>query len=147
MLLKDKKFGLPHVAGIPRLMKPPEDYSPNRWTRGFAHIDALEIMRNDRGVYSANVYLQNPPSGGELLIWPISYTSRWDFYRNAWTLSMCLTQLPEAQAYLRKQLPKPIKISIEEGDLILLCTQRPHAVQGPIVGGTRVSVQGFLQFN
>lgn len=38
---------------------------------GFCHVDEIEIMREDRGVFSANVYLRVPPggSGGELDIW------------------------------------------------------------------------------
>lgn len=146
MLMKDKATGLPHRAGIPRIMRPPQKYDATRWTRGFAHVDALELMRPDRGVYSANVYLQTPPSGGELLLWPISYETRTQFYRNAYTLSMCLSQDSVAQAYLRDRLPSPVVVPVQEGDLVVICTQRPHAVKGPIVGGDRVSMQGFLQY-
>jgi len=146
VLSKDKASGSPYMAGIPRIMRPPAKFDPARWTRGFAHVDELDLMRTDRGLYSANVYLRNAPSGGELHIWPITFTSRFAFYRNAMTLSMCLTQDAAAQAALRERLPPPVTIRVQEGDLVLLCTQRPHAVKGPIVGGTRVSMQGFIQF-
>jgi hypothetical protein len=39
-----------------------------------------------------------------------------------------------------------VLVKVSEGDLVLLCTQRPHAVRGPVLGGTRVSMQGFLAF-
>ena len=134
------------VAGIPRIMRPPASFDPNRWTQGFAHVDELDVMRDDRGLFSANVYLKNAPSGGNLLLWPITFRSRWDFYRNSPTLSLCLSPDQASQALLRERLPDPVVIKVEEGDLVLLCTQRPHAVQGPILGGPRVSMQGFLQF-
>jgi hypothetical protein len=144
MLMKDK--GRPYMGGIPRIMRPAKHFDPLRWSRGFIHVDALEVMTNERGVYSANVYLQNAPSGGEVLLWPISFHSRWQFFRNAYTLSMCLSQDPDSQAYLRDRLPPPVSVMVKEGDLLLLCTQRPHAVKGPIVGGTRVSMQVFMQY-
>lgn len=145
-LAKDASRGLPYSAGVPRIMRPAARFDPGRWTRGFAHVDELDLMRPDRGLYSANVYLQNAPSGGELQIWPVTFRTRWDFYRNAPTLALCLLQDADAQAVLRARLPEPVSISVQPGDLVLLCTQRPHAVRGPIVGGTRVSMQAFVQY-
>lgn len=145
-LSRDKKHNdRPFLPGVPRIMRPSTRYDPSRWTRGFAHVDELAIMRPDRGLFSANIYLRNAPSGGELQIWPITFSNRWDFYRNAPTLSLCLLQSPEAQALLRERLPEPITVRVKPGDLVLICTQRPHAVRGPVVGGTRVSIQGFIQ--
>ena len=147
MLSKHDKSGLPFLPGIPRVMNPLSKYDPNRWTRGFAHVDELAIMKDNQGLYSANIYLQNALSGGELLIWPITFKDRWNFYRNAMTLSMCLVQDPQAQTYLREKLPPPLTIRPDPGDLVLLCTQRPHAVRGPIVGSVpRISMQGFIQY-
>ncbi|GBG32076.1 Hypothetical Protein FCC1311_083012 [Hondaea fermentalgiana] len=147
-LLSREKGGdrQPFQAGVPRIMRPASRYDPARWTRGFAHVDELAIMSPDRGLFSANIYLRNAPSGGELQIWPVTFASRWDFYRNAPTLSLALLQDAQAQAALRERLPDPVTVKVRPGDLVLICTQRPHGVRGPVVGGPRVSIQGFLQY-
>ena len=150
LLARDPSTRRPFLPGIPRIMRPPQRFDPaaqaQRWSRGFCHVDELDIMRRDRGLYSANVYLQCAPSGGELLVWPITFATRWDFYRHAATLSLCLSQERWAQEALWERLPPPVLVKVSEGDLVLLCTQRPHAVRGPVLGGTRVSMQGFLSF-
>mmetsp|Transcript_13843 Transcript_13843/g.22584 ORF Transcript_13843/g.22584 Transcript_13843/m.22584 type:complete len:306 (+) Transcript_13843:82-999(+) len=146
MLSREKDSKKAFVAGIPRIMRPATRYNPGRWTRGFIHVDDLEIMRTDRGLFSANIYLQTPPSGGELEIWPLTFSNRWDFYRNAATLSLCLVQDADAQQVLRQRLGDPIVTKVDPGDLVLLCTQRPHSVRGPVMGGTRVSLQCFIQY-
>jgi len=136
----------PYSAGIGRIMRPRTKFDPKRWTRGFAHVDELAVMSKDKGLFSANIYLKNPQCGGELHIWPVTYNSRWGFYRNASTLAWLLSQDPYGQQMLRDKLPTPLSIKIDEGDLVLLCTQRPHGVKGPIVGGPRVSIQTFIQY-
>ncbi|CAN0391073.1 unnamed protein product [Phaeothamnion confervicola] len=96
-----------------------------------------------RGLFSANIYLQMPPAGGELQIWPVAFKSKWDFYRHAATLSLLMAQAPGAQERLRRSFPPPLMIRPQAGDLVLISAQRPHAPEGfPI--GTRVSVQSFL---
>ncbi len=144
-LLARNKSGDPYVAGIPRIMRPPARFDPTKWAQGFAHMDDFELMSAKKGLFSANIYLKNAPSGGELQIWPLTFSTRWDFYRNAPTLSLCYVQDYEAQALLRERFPEPMVINVDEGDLVLLCAQRPHSVKGPIIGGTRVSIQAFLQ--
>ena len=86
-----------------------------------------------------------PPivNGGGVEIFPVSVRSRWDFYRNAYTLSNLLSQDEEGQRRLRAALPDPIYVEPEAGDLLILCSQRPHAVVG-FDAGERVSVQTFL---
>ena len=81
--------------------------------------------------------------GGGVEIFPLSVSSRWDFYRNAYTLSNLLSQDEEGQRRLRAALPDPIYVEPEAGDLLILCSQRPHAVVG-FDAGERVSVQTFL---
>lgn len=116
---------------------------------GFMHVDDLNVMREDSGLFSANIYLQTLESssnGGSLHIWPVRWKTRWDFYRNAPTLSQLLVQDSDGQQLLRSKFPPPLVITPKDGDLILLCAQRPHAVQGFELG-ERVSMQAFLTFN
>ena len=136
------------AAGMVRVMSPSYDFNPERNARkrGFIHVDELDLLRPDRGLFSANIYLQQSPAGGELNIWPIAIKSRSDFYRNASMLSLLLVQDEEAQRRLFQSLPPPVTISPKNGDLVIICTQRPHAVKGPLYGGDRVSMQSFIQY-
>lgn len=143
---KDPKSRRSYAAGMVRVMSPKYHYDPSAWKRGFIHVDELDILRQDRGLFSANIYLQQAPAGGELNIWPISVRSRVDFYRHARLLSLLLVQDEAAQKELFDSLPPPITISPKAGDLVIICTQHPHAVKGPLYGGDRVSVQSFMQF-
>jgi hypothetical protein len=160
-LLKDKVSGRPYLPGLGRVMK-----GPTKWAEGFAHVDELSPLSDSKGLFSANVYLQMPPSGGELHVWCLAFKSKWDFYRHASTLSLLTTPDSEGQRRLRAKLLNPkntkeettgrhgddpsltsagtlVRLRPEAGDLVLLCAQRPHAVQGfPI--GERVSLQSFL---
>ena len=160
-------FRPPLAAGLPRLM-----FGPTRWPRGFIHVDDLSPLSSSFGTFSANIYLQLPAaqvleeeggqaaaaatpvassssrassSPGSLLIWPLRWSSSFDFYRNAGTLSCLVTSSPEGQHLLRRSLGPPIVIDPKEGDLVILCAQRPHAAEG-FDHGTRVSVQTFVNF-
>ena len=44
---------------------------------------------------------------------------------------------------LRRLLPPPVSLAPEDGELILICAQRPHAVAG-FDAGLRVSMQAFV---
>jgi hypothetical protein len=136
-LLKDVR-GRPFLPGVGRLMQ-----GPTRWADGFAHVDELAPLTVTRGLFSANIYLEMPPTGGELHIWNVAWRNRWDFYRHATTLSLFTTPNEDAQRQLRRILPAPMRLRPEPGDLVLICVQRPHAVQGFPVG-RRVSLQSFL---
>lgn len=109
-------------------------------------MDDISPLSPTEGLFSANLYLDMPRTGGgELLIYDVEWTSRWDFYRHAPTLANLTAPGEEGQALLRAKLPPPKVIRPAPGDLILLCAQRPHAVQGfPL--GTRVSIQSFLAY-
>ena len=50
------------------------------------------------------------------------------------------------QVMLRAKLGEPRSVEVEPGDLVLICTQRPHAAVG-FENGTRVSLQCFVQYN
>lgn len=162
-------------GGLPRLM-----VGPTRWKKGLVHVDELAPLTNAKGCFSANIYLQLPHSyssadskfnskvdsenktNGEsreqpvMELWPLGIRSKWDWYRNAPTLSNLASQDPEGQVILRKVLGDEHKqtVSAAPGDLILLCVQRPHCAIGFGHGDdenstlqTRVSLQCFLQHN
>jgi hypothetical protein len=155
--------GRPMSGGLPRVMK-----GPTRWKRGFVHVDEMAPLHIERGLFSANIYLQLPDNDDEnnnngekakkkydsnddngqdvLEIWPLGIRSRWDWYRNALLLSGLSSQDAAAQIRLRHALGQPIKIAVEPGDLVLLCVQRPHAAIGFSSPHTvRVSLQCFVQ--
>ena len=137
---RDEGSGEQLLAGAGRIMHPRGSDNP-----GFCHVDDIAVMKDFSGTFSANVYLQTPPPGcgGELHIWPLQVNSRWDFYKHAASLSLLLTQEQWAQDALRRVLPPPVSIMPEEGELILICAQRPHAVTG-FDAGLRVSMQAFV---
>jgi hypothetical protein len=149
-LAKDEISGRPFGGGLPRIME-----GPTRWKQGHVHVDEMGLLRNDRGLLSANIYLQLPPSPADnnddappretLHIWPTNIRSRWDWYRNAILLSGLMTQDVDAQKRLRKELGQPHSITAAPGDLVLLCVQRPHAAVG-FAAGTRISLQCFVQY-
>ena len=167
-LARNGVSGKPYSGGLPRIMK-----GPSQWKQGFIHVDEMGPLNSQLGLFSANIYLQLPedeeadnsgknrksPATSKsndsisdtdaakqdmLRIWPLGIRNRWDWYRNAFTLSGLSSQDAEDQIRLRYLLGEPITISCEPGDLVLLCVQRPHAAVG-FSRGTRVSLQCFIQ--
>ncbi|OEU19539.1 hypothetical protein FRACYDRAFT_235598 [Fragilariopsis cylindrus CCMP1102] len=149
-------------GGLPRLM-----IGPTRWKKGLVHVDELAPLSIHKGCFSANIYLQLPyhkakakikPIKDEenteikeqeqeqeqpvMEIWPLQIKSKWDWFRNATTLSHLTSQDPEGQVILRKVLNgdggggdnsknnNKYTINVHPGDLILLCVQRPHCAIG-----------------
>lgn len=152
------------AAGLCRIMK-----GPTRWKKGFIHVDEMGPLDEQRGLFSANIYLQLPPIHQDtsintnastvtttstttttragtptMRIWPLNIRSRWDWYRNARTLSALSSQDAEDQVRLRSKLGPSLQIDCRPGDLVLLCAQRPHEAVG-FAQGTRVSLQCFIQ--
>ena len=146
-------------GGLPRIMM-----GPTRWKRGFVHVDELAPLSTTSGLFSANIYLRLPHHDSTaatetepepvLEIWPLDIRNRFDWYRNAKTLSNLSAQDVEGQVRLRKALngsnqqALPIRVHVEPGDLVLICAQRPHCAIGfDTPGSVRVSLQSFLQYN
>lgn len=101
-------------------------------------------------MFSANIYTQLPyGGGGALQIWPIEVWNRWEFYTNSVSLTSLMSQNSDQQRELQSKFRlagiEPEVIHPEVGDCILICAQRPHAVQGFPVG-VRISLQSFLTF-
>jgi hypothetical protein len=149
-------------AGLPRIM-----VGPTRFRKGFIHVDDLSPMVEERGTFSANIYLRVPPlgdgfnsnnkegggggggaeeggDGAALQIWPCKW-SQSQFYLNAPTLSSLTSQSPDHQTPLRQALGQPVTLNVEAGDLVIICVQRPHAVVG-FKGGSRISLQSFINY-
>lgn len=142
VLGRDETTRSPRAAGLVRIMQ-------RSSSRGLVHMDDVDVVSPDRGVFSANVYLQNAASGGELEIWPVTLSSEKDLMDNAAAVGLLTSSSgdPLAQRALRDSvLPNPpVVIAPQPGDLVLLSVQRPHAVKGPIHGARpRVSVQTFV---
>ncbi|CAB9527203.1 expressed unknown protein (Partial), partial [Seminavis robusta] len=136
----------PFGGGLPRVMM-----GPTRWRKGFVHVDEMGPLNPHQGLFSANIYLQLPSDSNDrkqraLEIWPLGIRNRWDWYRNALLLSGLSSQDPEMQVMLRAKMGEPKSVDVEPGDLVLICTQRPHAAVG-FQQGTRVSLQCFLQYD
>uniref|UniRef100_A0A7S3DGC8 Uncharacterized protein n=1 Tax=Palpitomonas bilix TaxID=652834 RepID=A0A7S3DGC8_9EUKA len=142
MLGRDKN-GQPYQGGIGRVMdgvdiEQMRKDNPSKAEAvlkygGFCHVDDISAMKESSGVFSANLYLEMPRDSegkvlGGLEIFPVRVASRLDFYRNAPTLSLLFRQDFESQRRLREAFPAPYVIRPEEGDLVVLCVQRPHSV-------------------
>ncbi|MEJ2794334.1 2OG-Fe(II) oxygenase [Iodobacter sp. LRB] len=114
------------LAGIVRISRAEQSYL----SASEPHFDALppEYAQLDAQL-AANIYLKVPDTGGELEIWDIPALSP-------------LTQAPEQW---RAQLPDPVKIKPNLGDLIIFNCRKPHAI-GAFLGEDRITTQMFIGY-
>ena len=129
-----------------RIMTPDNADAPNQ---GFIHVDGGTYPDPKHGNASANIYLEMPPSGGELQVWNVDVGSQQgpvqimrSYYVRA-LLDKAFDVL--SQKRLSACLPPPLTIRPEVGDLVIFHTGRPHAVR-PARGGFRVTNQTFLEY-
>lgn len=115
-------------TGIVRITEPQTDILEKR-----PHVDAMTPDIPFQRQFAANIYLEVPDEGGELVIYPErGFLSQEEVHditvnENLWS----------------HNLGNPLKIKPERGDLILIHTQIPHAVQS-FAKGRRISVQTFF---
>ena len=151
---RDVKSGDVCLGGAVRFMRGGREKEGNQ----FIHVDDLSPISPSLGTFSANIYLKMPPSSfqnhpinenpseGSLAIWPIEFRSRWQFLTNASFLSSFTTSHPNIQRSLLNQLPPPIEIHPQKGDLVILCVQRPHCVLPITTSQERISFQTFISY-
>ena len=123
--------GRPMFCGIIRVMFPETAHL----SETVPHVDCLpRTIAELQHQFSANIYLQTPPSGGELIIWDTQAFSYDEVKRFEGA------QLPE------QCLQKPLRIRPRQNELVLINTRRPHAICG-FDSGKRVSMQSFIGYN
>jgi hypothetical protein len=114
------------LAGIVRISKAEKSYL----SALEPHFDALppKYAQLDAQL-AANIYVKVPDIGGELEIWDIPALSPF-------------TQAPDQW---RAQLPAPIKIKPQLGDLVIFNCRKPHAICA-FVGEERITTQMFMGY-
>jgi hypothetical protein len=113
------------------------------------HVDTMPILLKNKGQFSVNIYLKPAAAGGNLFIWNTKisglkeFFSKWYVVKNFFMQSNYLDE--EIQRNFQSMLPEPKEIRIEQGDLVLINTGRPHAISS-FSGGPRVSLQAFITY-
>lgn len=98
------------------------------------HFDLLPSHKGDVfQQFAANVYVDVPHEGGELMLWATKQIDREDL-RGGYQDSPAFRQLVERPS---------IKIVPKSGMLALFCAQKPHAIAG-FKGSKRSSLQCFI---
>lgn len=123
--------GEPMFCGIIRAMFPETAHL----SETVPHVDCLPAFIAElEHQFSANIYIETPPLGGELIIWDteaFTYEEVKHFEG---------AQLPE------HRLKKPLRIQPQKNELIIINTRRPHAICG-FDSGKRISMQSFIGYN
>ena len=122
--------GQPMFCGIIRAMFPETAHL----SETVPHVDCLPLSIAElEHQFSANIYLETPPSGGELIIWDTEAFAYDEVKRFEGA------QLPE------DRLQKPLRIQPRNNELVIINTRRPHAICG-FESGKRISMQSFIGY-
>ncbi|AJI94328.1 hypothetical protein BD65_353 [Yersinia ruckeri] len=123
--------GKPMFAGIIRVMFPETAHL----SETVPHVDCLPISVAELAhQFSANIYIETPPSGGELMVWD---TDAFSFDEVA---------LFEGEQLPADRLQLPLRIQPKKNELVIINTRRPHAIGG-FDSGKRISMQSFIGYN
>lgn len=122
--------GQPMFCGIIRAMFPETAHL----SETVPHVDCLPVSIAELDhQFSANIYIETPPSGGELIIWDTQAFAYEEVERFEGA------RLPE------ERLQKPLSIRPQKNELVIINTRRPHAICG-FDSGKRISIQSFIGY-
>ncbi len=122
--------GRPMFSGIIRAMFPETAHL----SETVPHVDCLPLYIAElEQQFSANIYIEVPPSGGELIIWDTE----------AFTYEE-ITRFDGAELPADRLL-KPLRIKPRKNELVIINTRRPHAICG-FDSGRRISIQSFIGY-
>jgi hypothetical protein len=117
------------LVGIGRVM-----HAGNSAASETPHFDAIspKIIHLEAQL-AANIFVITPESGGELEVW------------NVPPVFFGMETPPDRGENWRNELPEPVMVRPNVGDLILFNSSRPHAIRR-FAQGRRISVQCFIGF-
>lgn len=145
---RDNPYRRKMLAGLARVMRPESLLDGITRVEGIIHTDSSMFLDSERGLFSANIYLDVPTSGGELNIFPVAMQQPEHLQSLVRVVAYFLqysfdpVHRERIQRQLHALLPAPVTLTPSAGDLIVLNTGRPHAVRG-FTAGTRVTLQAF----
>lgn len=123
--------GKPMFHGIIRAMFPETAHL----SETVPHVDCLpRAIAELEHQLSANIYIETPPSGGELIVWDTEAFAYEEVERFEGA------ELPE------HRLQTPLRIRPRNNELVIINTRRPHAICG-FDSGKRISIQSFIGYN
>ena len=117
-----------------------------RHSTGLIHTDTSPRLSAAGGEFAANIYLSTARAQGSLHVYPAQQYGAADHAAVA-PLEWKLANVHEeaSQALIAAALPLRRTVELSDGDLVLLCTGRFHAVQR-FEHGDRLSGQCWLSF-
>jgi hypothetical protein len=138
------------LAGVGRLMRPSGMLS-GLGDDGLIHVDyedSFQMVHSRKRLFSSNVYMTVPRTGGELLVWDVRPSllqylrnfSYFQHFRDVFTVA----KAADAQRNIRSALPDPIVVKPERGDLVIFNAVRPHAVRS-FDEPCRLTFQTFIE--